>query len=160
MADYTNMLTRAISEAMERMAFMMVGPFDGDLEPPEKTILGKISFVGPRSGDMQVLAGHDFARTVAENMGALEEPDESICADALKELCNVICGLFLPLVARSHAEVFDVTVPDAWMQQDSPTWQRFTNEPDTLVVNVEGYPIAARVTLQNSAAWTAATAGK
>lgn len=78
---------------------------------PKKTILAEIDFIGARNGSIQIIAGLDFGRILAENIGNLTEPDREAACDALKELSNVTCGLFLPVLTSTTADPFAVTVP-------------------------------------------------
>jgi hypothetical protein len=75
------------------MAFMEILPIEEDLSISEDLLLTEIGFVGPQNGSIQILAGHELAETLAENIAALDEVTEAERQDALKELVNVTCGL-------------------------------------------------------------------
>jgi len=128
MIETGTIVTQALSEALETMAFLTILPIDEDLLPPEDTILAEMSFTGPKSGTVQILAGPDFAKILAENIGALDEVKDEYAFDALKELANVICGLVLPMIASSQTDVFDVTVPAIKSGDDAPKWDQFVDE--------------------------------
>jgi len=143
-----NILVKALSEALEKMAFLAILPMDDEIVPPLETILTEICFSGPKNGTFLILAGQDFGKILAENIGAVSEADEECCCDALKELVNVTCGLILPLLTCSSQDIFDVIVPKTVKGQGSPRWQEFTVDTNTYVLNVEGQLIAARLTFE------------
>jgi two-component system chemotaxis response regulator CheY len=114
-----NMSVEALSKALETMAFMTVMPVDDEMIVPEQTIVAEIGFSGMRNGTVEILAGKDFCKMLAENIGAMDSPDDKSAFDAIKELSNVTCGLFLPMIVSSTADVFDVTVPKSGSCDDS-----------------------------------------
>ena len=85
MRETDTIVTQALSEALETMAFLTILPIDEGLLAPEEVILGEISFTGPKNGTVQILAGLDFAKILAENMGALDEVKDENAVDAIKE---------------------------------------------------------------------------
>lgn len=148
MIETENILDQALSEALEKMAFLALMPLDDEAVEPTETISTRICFTGPHKGVLEILAGPDFGAILAENIGAVCEVNEEICCDALKELVNVISGLLLPLLSDLSTEVFDVTVPKTVKGQDAPKWQEFINGTNTYVQNVEGQLIATRLTIE------------
>jgi CheY-specific phosphatase CheX len=150
MIDTKNLLIESLEQALETMAFLTIGPPEEDMSTPGDPVLAEISFTGPKSGTIQILAGLDFCRILAENIGALtEEVNDETCYDALKELSNVISGLLLPQMADSKAEVFDITIPIIKKGSDLPIWNEYAAQPDVSILNVEGNLIAARLILNN-----------
>jgi CheY-specific phosphatase CheX len=146
MIETNTILTGALTQALETMAFLARLPLDEDVVPPENLILAQISFTGPKIGTIQILAGMDFAKVLAGNIGALDQTDDETAFDAMKELSNVTCGLFLPLIGSSPADVFNMTIPTVQTGQTAPAWNQFTADPETCLLNIEGYMIAARLT--------------
>jgi CheY-specific phosphatase CheX len=149
MIETSNLLTDALSEALETMAFLDVMPIDDDAAVPEKPILGEISFTGCKSGTLRILVGLDFAKILAENIGALDEADDESCRDAVAELSNVTCGLLLPMLADRGEDVFDVTVPTVTGSDSSPSWEEMTADPNTCALNVEGYAVGITLITRN-----------
>ncbi|MEN6386150.1 MAG: hypothetical protein ABFD79_13255, partial [Phycisphaerales bacterium] len=143
-----NLSLKALTQALETMAFMAVLPIDDEMIVPQQTIMAEIVFSGMRNGTIQILAGRDFCKMLAENIGALDTPDDISSIDALKELSNVTCGLFLPMIVSSTADVFDVTVPKSSTCDDSAQWKEFTADKNTTVVNVEGHAVAIRLNVK------------
>ena len=143
-----NILKLAVLQAMETMAFLTEMPMEEDMEIPQECILAQIDFKGPESGTIQILAGRNFAQTLAENMGAIDDVDDEICTDAMKELTNVISGLLLPLIASSGKDVFDITVPYIKSGNDAPQWEQFTANDSKCVLNIEGNLIAVNLNCQ------------
>ena len=92
----------------------------------------------------------DLCRTLAENIAAIDAIDDQAALDAVKELSNVTCGLFLPMVVSSTADVFDVTVPTVATCDNATKWDEFVADANTSVLNIEGYAIAARLTVEDA----------
>lgn len=149
--ETTHLLTQALTQALEKMAFTTAIPVDEDMLIPQKTILAEIRFTGAKEGKIQILAGMDFCKVLAENIAAIEEPDSQSALDAIKELANVTCGLFLPMVVSSTADVFDVTVPEAESCDNPSQWDKFTADKSSSILNIEGHAIAAKLTVENKA---------
>ncbi|MBN1806366.1 MAG: chemotaxis protein CheX [Sedimentisphaerales bacterium] len=149
MIDTKNILIDSLEQTLETMAFLTIEPLEEDMSTPERPTLAEISFTGPINGTIQILAGLDFCKILAENIGAITEVDNETCYDALKELSNVTSGLLLPLLSNSKAEVFDITIPTIKNGNDLPTWNEFVEQPDSSILNVEGNLIAARLILNN-----------
>lgn len=140
-----DLLTKAMAEALETMAFLTVMPMEDDLPVPEKTIVAEIGFSGAKSGKIQIIAGLDFCKILAENIGALEKADKQAACDALKEFSNVTCGLFLPMVVSSTADMFDITVPKIKSCSNSSQWEEFVADCSSDTLNIEGHAIATRL---------------
>ncbi|MHC4211745.1 MAG: chemotaxis protein CheX [Planctomycetota bacterium] len=145
MIETTELLTEAFSQAAETMAFMSVMPIEDDMPKPQELIQSHIEFTGPSNGSVQILAGSDFATTLAENIAALDEVEDQTRADAMKELSNVTCGLLLPQIASSEQDVFDVTVPQVLTGDDAPKWDEFIEQTNTRVLNIEDHLVAVRL---------------
>ncbi len=149
--ETTHLLTQALTQALETMVFTTAITVDDDMLIPPKTILAEIRFTGASEGKIQILAGMDFCKVLAENIAAIDEANSQNALDALKELANVTCGLFLPMVVSSTADVFDVTVPEAESCDDSSQWDKFTTDKSSSILNIEGHAIAAKLTVENKA---------
>ena len=146
--DTINIVTEAISQALEKMAFLDAEPFGEESEAPSVIITADIDFKGPISGTIRMAAGVDFAQTLAENISGMFELSEEQCADAVKELVNVTCGLVLPMIASSEADVFDLTVPHLAKSEDRLEWDDFVSQDEVTVLNVEGHAVATRLILK------------
>jgi len=144
MTRIAHVLDEAIAEALETMAFMAVLPPE-DEAPPCNCLLVTMQFSGRQSGRIEILAPMEFCRVLAQNIAAMDDVDEAVCADALKEFCNVACGLVLPRLAESAVDVFDVTVPSIRPSRETPVWRQFCALPGATVFNVDGFSIAARL---------------
>lgn len=146
--DTINIVTEAMSQALEKMAFLDTEPFDEESEAPSVIITADIDFSGPVNGTIRMVAGVDFAQTLAENISGMFELTEEQCADAVKELVNVTCGLVLPMIAASEADVFDLTVPHLARSEDRVDWDDFVSQDEVTVLNVEGHAVATRLILR------------
>ncbi|MDT8303896.1 MAG: chemotaxis protein CheX [Sedimentisphaerales bacterium] len=149
MIEIENTLTDSLAQALETMAFLTIMPPEDDMTAPEQTVLAEISFTGPKNGTIQILAGLDFCRILAENIGALTEVSDKTCHDALKELSNVTSGLLLPVIANSQADVFDITIPTIKNGGDCPKWNEFVEQSNICILNIEGYLVASRLIMKN-----------
>jgi chemotaxis protein CheY-P-specific phosphatase CheC len=149
MIETESIIIKTLSEALETMAFMEPMPLEEELEIPARSLMGEIGFRGPKNGTLQILAGVDFAATLAENIAALDDADDSACIDALQELCNVTCGLLLPELASTEDDQFDMTIPQTHWQEDPSHWTDFVAEETSYVLNVEGFLVAAKLIIDN-----------
>lgn len=147
MIETENILIQALDQALETMAFLTILPEDEDMIVPQTTMLAEMSFSGPKEGTIQILTGPDFAEIIAENIGAMDEVNDDMRIDALKELANVTCGLLVPIIASAESDVFDLTVPAVKNGQDTPEWDQFTGQKDVTVSNIEGFAVATRLIL-------------
>jgi CheY-like chemotaxis protein len=146
--EATNLLIEALTQALETMAFLTIIPTEDDMATPTKTILAEMDFTGPKRGTIQILAGVGLCRILAENIAGLDCMDDESPLDALKELANVTCGLFLPMVVSSTADLFEVTVPTVKTCSDPKAWDEFTADSDCGVLNIEGHATAIRLTIE------------
>ncbi len=140
-----NIITGALTQALETMAFLDALSSEEQPEVPSVVITADIDFAGPISGTIRMAAGIDFARMLAENISGLEELTEAQCIDAMQELVNVTCGLVLPMIAYDRADVFDMTVPHLTRSEDRLQWVDFISQDDVTVLDVEGWPVATRL---------------
>ncbi len=143
-------LVLSVTEAFETMAFMMAMPPMDELAAPDDSILVTMSFRGPVSGTVELCAPSAMAQLIAANIMGLEPDDETLAEkgiDAIKEMLNTTCGLLLPRLAESPADVFQVTIPAAEACPDSSQWQAFIARPDTAILDVDGSPLACRIAL-------------
>lgn len=149
--DTGDLLTQAVTQALEVMALVTTVPVDDDMVIPQKTVLAQIGFTGAKKGTILMLAGLDFCKTLAENIAAIDKADNETALDAVKELSNVTCGLFLPMVVSSTADVFDVTVPEVKECDNPSQWDEFVADDNTYILNIEGHAIAAKLIIEDTA---------
>jgi len=145
----TKNVSEALIEALEVMAFLTSMPMEDDLAVSEETILAEIDFMGARNGSIQIIAGLDFSRILAENISNLDDPGREEACDALKELSNVTCGLFLPILTSTTADSFAVTVPRLQACDNSSQWHEFVADQNSVVSNIEGYMVATRLIMKD-----------
>jgi len=143
--ETAGIVSEAITQALNKMACLEAIPFDGEPGMPLAGITVEIHFTGPVNGAVRVIAGMDFARVLAENMSGLDMLTEQECIDAMKELVNVTCGLVLPMIANLPNDVVDVTVPHLTGSERQEYWEEFVGHDDVTVLDVEDFPVAARL---------------
>lgn len=144
----TSDVSKALVQTLETMAFLTAMPMEDDLAVPQETILAQMDFMGPRNGSIQIIAGLDFGKVLAENIGNVGEPSREDACDAIKELSNVTCGLFLPLLTSTTAESFSVSVPRLQTCDDSSQWRALVAD-SSVVSNIEGYMVATRLIMND-----------
>lgn len=83
-------------EALERTAFVLAEPAeDGSEEDlPSANRFACIEYCGPSSGHVYLAASDGFVRELAASLLGVEpeEIDEAQCADAIRELANIVGG--------------------------------------------------------------------
>jgi len=145
-----NILPEAISEALETMAFMTVMPIEEEMPYPSENIEATMSFSGPVSGEVKILAGVEFAHMIAANVLGVDFDDpeaQSKSTDAFKEMLNTVCGVLLPKLARSSADVFDVTLPEAQEISGQEKWEEFLATSGATVLNIDENLVAVRLSI-------------
>ncbi len=145
----TSDVSEALVRTLETMVFLTAMPMEEDLPVPQETILAEMDFMGPRNGSIQIIAGLDFGRVLAENIGNLDAPSREDACDALRELSNVTCGLFLPLLTSTTAESFAVSVPRLQTCDDSSQWHAFVADSSSVVSNIEGNMVGTRLIMKD-----------
>jgi hypothetical protein len=151
MIAYNQILAESLTGALETMAFMTMDQVEEGMSVPKNIVFSEISFSGPQKiGKVQIIAGIDFAKAVAEAYGAQENPDVSICLDALKEITNVTLGLLLPRITYSPLDFFNISVPVVYMAEGKTDWLEFTSQDNCCICNFGGFLIAARLLLEYS----------
>lgn len=147
-----NILIESLDEALETMAFMSAMPPQDELAVPSESVLVTMDFSGCINGKIEVLASKEFTWMLAANVIGVDCEDQEAQEqniDAYKEFLNTTCGVLLPRFAKSPEDVFDVSIPQAEVFSDSADWDKFTSHPDTVVLEVDGTPMAARVTVDS-----------
>jgi len=143
-----NLIVESLSEALETMAFMTAMPPEEEAPKPTQSVLVNIEFNGPTSGKVELLGGTDFLKALTANVMGIDEDDkeaQSKSIDAFKELVNTTCGVLLPRMASSPAEVFDVTVPQAREFDNTQGWDTFVAQENVTILDVDDYPVAVRL---------------
>ncbi len=146
----TDVLAETFSQALEMMAFMMAMPPEEELPIPDKSVLVHMDFTGPISGRTEILAGVELIEMISVNIMGLEPGDPEAkgkSLDAFKELLNTTCGVFLPRLASSPADIFDVTIPQANIFEDAEQWGNYIKQSDVTVLDVDYNPIAVRLVI-------------
>ena len=147
-----HLLIEALTEALETAAFMMPLPPEEDLPSPSQGVLVCIDFTGSANGKIELWASNEFAQMMAANIMGIEPEDEeakSKSIDALKQLAHITAGVLLKELTDSSADIFNLTVPKAQEQSDSGLWEEYVSQDDVFVLDVDGFPLAARLLMEN-----------
>ena len=127
-------LYRVAEEILESLAFLFPVLDEERKKTSNVFVWGaSISFVGPFSGRLVMLASETILPDLVKNMLGLDAGEEVSLAqqhDALMELLSIVCGNVLPVVAGKKA-MFNLDVPkilspeeyDALMKKQNPVSQ-------------------------------------
>jgi len=151
MLETSEMLLEAVGEAVETMAFMCAMPAEEELPRPGSGVKVTMRFTGRVNGQAELAAGKDFVELLAANVMGVDSGDPEAQAkgtDAFKELLNTTCGLLLPKLAATPADVFDVTIPEATAIDSPEQWDALTSEEGMARWSVDGFALAARLTIE------------
>lgn len=107
-----SVLLDVLETTCETLAFMFpVPPPDQGTDEPATGV--RVRFEGPISGCLALAAPDGMLSSLAANMLAVDPSDvtDEQRLDALKELCNVVCGNLLPRLV-GPVPVFHVGTPE------------------------------------------------
>lgn len=138
----------SVRQALETMAFILADEAQEATEIPTTAKRISMSFTGPTSGTVELIASESFGQTLAAGALGLDPADEEVLSkvdDALKELINVVVGHMMPAIAEDRSDVFSLALPELG---DIPAddWSDFIATPSASVFVADGAVIAARVT--------------
>jgi Chemotaxis phosphatase CheX len=139
--SFASPLRRVAISTFEALALLLTEaePASQDAAAP-LTHAVRVAFAGPRGGFVELRTGHAVAVAAARNMLAEADPTPALCADALAEIANVICGNFVPALA-SPDDVYHLDAPRAVAPAPAP-------DADACVdLVVEGGPVQVRLVL-------------
>lgn len=146
MIDTSDILVEALTQALETSAFLTVMPSQEQPDPPQRFFQVQMHFKGPACGTLQIVAGFELGRILAQNIMGAESTDDDIAIDAIKELANVTCGLLFPMLVSSENDLFDATLPEVQEFKDSEQWESLTRQNGAIILDVEGLPILVSLT--------------
>ncbi len=143
------LLAETTFAALETMAFFCCEPAQPDAPWPEDALQIRMHFRGHVSGTVTLLAGKFFGQRLASNAlgcGVEDEDAVSRADDSLKELMNVVVGMMMPRLARSDADVFDLSLPSADPFDAAWGWNDVAARPDACAIDAEGDTLVLCVT--------------
>lgn len=146
MIDTSDILVEALTQALETSAFLTVMQSQEQPDPPQRFFQVQMHFKGPACGTLQIVAGFELGRILAQNIMGVESTDDDIAIDAIKELANVTCGLLFPMLVSSENDLFDATLPEVQEFKDSEQWESLTRQNGAIILDVEGLPILVSLT--------------
>jgi hypothetical protein len=148
-ADSRQMLLDATVQALETMAFFCAQPTNPvDALPPEDAYRVSMDFKGPLAGTVDLIAGRFFGQRLASNaLGCGVSDDEAVsrAEDSIRELINVVVGMIMPKLAKSDADVFDLSLPRTDRFDSAADWDQFAGQQDVCLIDAEGEALAIRV---------------
>lgn len=148
--DRSVVVDRVFRQVLERLAFMFAERVEkGDAPPPEEGYRVGMSFRGPLSGALVLVAPREAAAELAANILGLDSDDPVAllrAEDALKELLNVTCGSLLTALA-GDGPVFDLTVPESVALGDGD-WEGVLEQGHSLAFRADDHPLLLCVALE------------
>jgi chemotaxis protein CheY-P-specific phosphatase CheC len=137
-----------LAESLETMAFASVTPPTG--EPavcPPRAMRVAVQYSGARSGTLELIASEALGLHLASNILGCEpdHPDALARADdALAELMNVTCGLYLTRRLATLASRVEMKVP-VLERLSHEQWIGFAGDPDAMMIEADGHPVGIRL---------------
>ena len=146
----SELLAESFSQTIETMAFMMALPPDEELSGPEESVKVHMSFSGPISGRVELVAGMEVLISAAANIMGLE-PDDPLArekaVDAFKEILNTTCGILLPRIATSPSDIFNITIPEEEYFYTNSMWSEYVTQPDVVLLEIDYSPVAVKMVM-------------
>jgi chemotaxis protein CheY-P-specific phosphatase CheC len=146
----TQVFFGSLQSVLEKMAFIIADIVDAnELDGGGSQLLeATMEFKGDDASGQAVLAAQaEFCGSLAENMLGIDEDEinDSSREDALREILNMTCGLYL--TSRwGDGVVFDLTVPEV-RRLDDEQWQELVNDEKSIAIDAEGFQMVASVIL-------------
>ncbi|HMA61435.1 MAG TPA: chemotaxis protein CheX [bacterium] len=150
--NYNEILEMTYTETLENLAFIFSDKLSEEealeLLDADQFYLSSMSFTGGLEGSMKLASEKEVGDIIAENMlGLMEEEDDSLFIDSLKEITNVICGKMITEIAGTEP-IVDLTIPEV-LKIDQSEWKELMKDEDSLVFNSEEYLVAVKFKLNN-----------
>jgi chemotaxis protein CheY-P-specific phosphatase CheC len=142
------LLTETTMSALETMAFFCCEPASPDNPWPEQAVKFTMSFKGPQSGVVELVAGRFFGQRLASNaLGCGVTDDEAVerATDSIQELINIVVGMMMPRLASSPGDVFDLGLPVMTEFDSATNWNDFLASFGATAIDAEGDTIALRI---------------
>jgi CheY-specific phosphatase CheX len=145
--EYSKALREVISAVMEQTAFMFPEPAgleDGFTFDELEVVVVTLRFSGDREGEMSLVFPVELCHELAANILGEEKADEisrDQCADAAKEMLNIITGQMLTRLFGDGA-LFNLSAPVCI----DPAQEEFfaaLEERDFACFRIDTYPVIA-----------------
>lgn len=147
-----SILSAALVETLETMAFMSAMPPMEALSAPADPVVVRVSFEGPMKGTLELATSLTFGGQLAENiLGPAEEgvDQRQRACDALQELANVLCGTFLRSSREAETHLFVMGLPKAAVST-AEAWQALADDLTAQAFDADGMPLLVRVCVQEA----------
>jgi hypothetical protein len=145
-ATTAQLLVEAVAESLMTMGFVDAFPVNAaPADAPADPLAVRVPFAGPRRGALEIVTTESLGLTLAANILGVT-PDDPDAAqrgrDALKELANVTCGLFLSRLPGPAKPA--MSIPH--VREASPArWHAVARRPDAAFLDAEGLPLVVRI---------------
>ncbi len=109
--NWNSQLRNTATRIFESLCFLIPEP-DGDRSPGSETVSAQVTFHGPFSGTLAIVAEKDLAEEIARLTGGDDTPEDEQIQDVIGEMANLLCGNALPEIAGDNEEfVLDAPAP-------------------------------------------------
>ena len=117
--NWNSQLRNTATRIFESLCFLIPEP-DGDRSPGSETVSAQVTFHGPFSGTLAIVAEKDLAEEIARLTGGDDAPEADQIQDVIGEMANLLCGNALPEIA-GDSEEFVLDAPAPYAQGDDVT---------------------------------------
>jgi hypothetical protein len=141
-------LAEVFGRALETLAFVSPLPEPRDCAAPAEPLLIRIAFCGSDFGAFEMVAGRAFGMMLAANLMAVDPecpeagPTAALAEDAMREVCNITCGLLLSQSALDGKPPAELGLPLVLPFDAAFGWEEFISNPASLVFTAEGHSVA------------------
>ncbi len=140
----------ALTEVAETMAFLCAIPVAEDdaaqVSPPTDAVRLDMSFSGPMSGRVEVVAPEALGAMILESMLCADAVDtQQARHDALLELMNMTCGALFHNASSELGATFNIGLPQLQPFDATENWAAFTAQAGVSILDIDGLAVAIRV---------------
>lgn len=149
MTDLKNeYLVESLAAALEIMAFVTLTPPEDDARsaPPVGAVLVTVEFSGKRNGQFELIAPRDLGLLLLANTLSCDPSDTLVMpnpGDALIELANIACGMFLKRSGSGPKP--EMHVPKLRPYNVDAHWHELIGAGEHDILIADGSTIAVRV---------------
>ncbi len=146
-SNIKQLLLETTIASLETMAFFCCEPATDDALSPEDAISAEMTFNGPQSGTVQIVASRFFGQRLASNAlcCGVTDPDALERAeDSIRELVNVVVGALMSRIATQKSDVFALTLPSGRPFDSNAEWDDFAKDQNVCLIDAEGETVGLR----------------
>lgn len=140
--QFNEIVEETYIETLENLAFVFSDKMDKEealeMLDDSEFYLSSMTFSGGLEGRLKLATVREVGGIIAENMlGGVEDGNENLYIDSLKEITNVICGKLVTEIAGTEP-IIDLSVPEV-TTIDRENFKEMLTDKGSLVFNSEEY---------------------